>query len=139
MLIKLLITMSLGLMAQFSAAETAKPEDVISSITQEIIDEIKNKPELASGNLGSINQLVDKKVMPILDFEKMTALSVGKKWRVATESQKSSLMTGFRKLLLLTYSGSIKFAEQAKVKILPPRGKQKGNNVVVKTRVSVPG
>ena len=137
--IKLLITLMLGLSTQFLAADTVKPEDVISSITQEIIEEIKSKPELASGNLGSINQLVDKKVMPILDFEKMTALSVGKKWRVATESQKLSLMTGFRKLLLLTYSGSIKFAEQAKVKILPPRGKQKGNNVVVKTRVSVPG
>ena len=91
MLIKLLITMLLGSMAQLSAAETTKPEDVISSITQEIIDEIKSKPDLASGNLGSINQLVDKKVMPILDFEKMTSLAVGKGWRSATESQKSSL------------------------------------------------
>ena len=53
-------TMLLGSIAQFSAAETTKPEDVISSITQEIINEIKNKPDLAS-NLG-INQLVDKKV-----------------------------------------------------------------------------
>ena len=52
--------------------------------------------------------------MPILDFEKMTSLAVGKEWRSATESQKSSLMKVFRQLLLLTYSGSIKFAEQAK-------------------------
>ena len=121
MLIKLLITMLLGSIAQIVPAETAKPEDVISSITQEIIDEIKSKPDLASGNLGSINQLVDKKVMPILDFEKMTSLAVGKEWRAATESQRSSLMRVFRQLLLLTYSGSIKFAHQAKVKILPPR------------------
>jgi len=61
MLIKLLITMLLGAFAQFSAAEMTKPEDVISSITLEIINEIKSKPDLASGNLGSINQLVDKK------------------------------------------------------------------------------
>ena len=110
---KLLVTMLLGSITQFSAAETAKPEDVISSAT-EIINEIKSKPDLASGNLGSINQLVDKKVMPVLDFEKMTSLAVGKEWRSATESQKSSLMKVFRQLLLLTYSGSIKFAEQAK-------------------------
>ncbi|MEL0214313.1 MAG: ABC transporter substrate-binding protein [Burkholderiaceae bacterium] len=139
MLIKLLITMLLGSISQVAAAEMVKPEDVISSITQEIINEIKSKPDLASGNLGSINQLVDKKVMPILDFEKMTSLAVGKEWRSATESQKSNLMKVFRQLLLLTYSGSIKFAEQAKVQILPPRGKQNGKNVVVKTRVSVPG
>ena len=139
MLIKLLITMLLASITQFTAAELAKPEDVISSITQEIINEIKNKPDLASGDLGSINKLVDKKVMPILDFKKMTSLAVGKEWRSATESQKSTLMKVFRQLLLLTYSGSIKFAEQAKVKILPPRRKKDSKNVVVKTRVSVPG
>ena len=139
MLIKLLITMLLSSVANFLAAETAEPEDIISSITQEIINEIKSKPDLASGNLGSINELVDKKVMPVLDFEKMTSLAVGKEWRSATESQKSSLMKGFRQLLLLTYSGTIKFAEEAKVKILPPRGKRNNKNVVVKTRVSVPG
>ena len=77
--------------------------------------------------------------MPILDFEKMTSLAVGKEWRSATESQKNSLMKVFRQLLLLTYSGSIKFAEQAKVQILPPRGNRNDKNVVVKTRVSVPG
>ena len=139
MLIKLLTTMLLGFIAQFSTAETTKPEDVIFSVTQEIISEIKSKPDLASGNLASINQLVDKKVMPILDFKKMTSLAVGKEWRSATESQKNSLMKVFRQLLLLTYSGSIKFAEQAKVQIMPPRGKRNNKNVVVKTRVSVPG
>ena len=56
----------------------------------------QEQTDLASGNLGSINQLVDKKVMPILDFEKMTSLAVGKEWRSATESQKSSLMKVFR-------------------------------------------
>ena len=117
----------------------SKPEDVISTITQEIVDEIKNRPDLSSGNLASINELVDKKVMPILDFEKMTALAVGKKWRSATDAQKSSLMKVFRQLLLLSYSGSIKFAEQAKVKILPPRRKPGDTNVVVRTRVSIPG
>ncbi len=139
MLIKLLITMLLSSVAQFSVAEKGKPEDVIFSVTQEIINEIKSKPDLARGNLGSINQLVDKKVMPIIDFERMTSLAVGKEWGSASESQKISLMKVFRQLLLLTYSGSIKFAEQAKVQILPPRGKRNKKNVVVKTRVSVPG
>ena len=55
MLIKVLITMLLGTISQFAMAETAKPEDVISSITHEIINEIKSKPDLASGYLGSIN------------------------------------------------------------------------------------
>ena len=139
MVFKFLITVLLSSILQVSATAAPKPEEVISSITQEIINEIKGRPELASGNLGSINDLVDEKVMPILDFEKMTALAVGKDWREATESQRSTLMRRFRQLLLLSYSGSIKFAEQAKVQILPPRRKQDAKNVIVKTRVSVPG
>ena len=70
MLIKLLLTMLLGSIGQIAPAETAKPEDVISSITQEIIDEIKSKPDLASGNLGSINQLVEKKSCQYLTLKK---------------------------------------------------------------------
>ncbi len=139
MVFKLLMLGTISFLTQVSVKADPKPEDVISSVTQEIITEIKSRPELASGNLGSINELVDKKVMPILDFEKMTALAVGKKWKAATETQRVNLMKVFRQLLLLSYSGSIKFAEQAKVKILPPRRKQGAKNVIVKTRVSVPG
>ena len=118
MLIKLLITMLLGFCTVFGGG--MKPEDVISSITQEIINEIKSKPDLASGNLGSINQLVDKKSCQYLIL-KMTSLAVERR-RSATESQKSRLMKVFRQLTF-NLLGSIKF-EQAKVQILPPRGKR---------------
>ena len=120
-------------------AMSPNPEDVISTITQEILSEIKNNPSLVKGDLESINLLVEKKVMPILDFEKMTALSVGAKWRQASDIQREDLKKAFRRLLLLSYSGTVKFAEKAKVKILPPRRKKNDSKVVVKTRVSVPG
>ena len=120
-------------------AMSPNPEDVISTITQEILSEIKNDPSLVKGDLESINLLVEKKVMPILDFEKMTALSVGAKWRQASDIQREELQKAFRRLLLLSYSGTVKFAEKAKVKILPPRRKKNDSKVVVKTRVSVPG
>lgn len=120
-------------------AMSPNPEDVISTITQEILSEIKNDPSLVKGDLESINLLVEKKVMPILDFEKMTALSVGAKWRQASDIQRENLQKAFRRLLLLSYSGTVKFAEKAKVKILPPRRKKNDSKVVVKTRVSVPG
>ena len=133
----------LALVALFCVMNTfamsPNPEDVISTITQEILSEIKNNPSLVKGDLESINLLVEKKVMPILDFEKMTALSVGAKWRQASDIQRENLQKAFRRLLLLSYSGTVKFAEKAKVKILPPRRKKNDSKVVVKTRVSVPG
>ena len=138
MIYKIAVTTFILFFINPSVAEV-NPEEVISAITEDIIREIKQRPELAKGNLGSINELVDEKVMPILDFKKMTALAVGKQGRNATEPQKDRLMEVFRQLLLLSYSGTIKFAEQAKVNILPPRRKSGGKNVIVKTKVSVPG
>jgi phospholipid transport system substrate-binding protein len=121
------------------AAPISSPEEVISKITEDILLEIKNDPVLSSGNLDRINELVNQKVMPIVDFKRMTSLAVGRKWRLADDNQKQALMDAFRKLLLLSYSGAIRYAEKATIKILPQRGEKEENNVVVKTRVTVPG
>ncbi len=115
------------------------PEKIISKITGEILNEIKNDPDLAAGDWEKINKLVDTKVMPVIDFKKMTSLSVGRHWRNATSEQKSKLMNVFRELLLLTYAGAIRYADKADMKILPPRRDPKDTNVVVRTRVTVPG
>jgi phospholipid transport system substrate-binding protein len=115
------------------------PEKIISTITGEILDEIKNDPDLAAGDWAKINKLVDTKVMPVIDFKKMTSLAVGRHWRSASDIQKTELMKVFRKLLLLTYSGAIRFADKADMKILPPRRNSDDVDVVVRTRVTVPG
>jgi len=77
--------------------------------------------------------------MPIVDFQRMTALAVGRQWRLANDDQKEKLMKAFRELLLLSYSGAIRYAEKATITILPQRGNKDDENVVVKTRVTVPG
>ena len=118
---------------------TDSPERIISKITGEILNEIKNDPDLAAGDWVKINVLVDEKVMPVIDFEKMTALAVGRHWRSASPVQKNELMKVFRELLLLSYSGAIRFADKAGMKILPPRRNPGDIDVVVRTRVTVPG
>ena len=115
------------------------PEQIISKITGEILDDIKNDPDLAAGDWTKINKLVDAKVMPVVDFEKMTSMAVGKYWRSASPDQKTKLMKTFRELLVLTYSGAIRFADKADMKILPPRRKPTDVDVIVRTRVTVTG
>ncbi len=117
----------------------SSPDEIISKITGEILTEIKNDSSLSAGNFEKINKLVDMKVMPIVDFQRMTALAVGRQWRLANDDQKEKLMKAFRELLLLSYSGAIRYAEKATITILPQRGNKDDENVVVKTRVTVPG
>ncbi len=115
------------------------PEKIISKITGGILEEIKKDPDLAAGDWIKINKLVDAKVMPVVDFEKMTSSAVGKYWRTASPEQKIKLMETFRELLVLTYSGAIRFADKADMKILPPRRDSTDIDAVVRTRVTVPG
>ena len=123
----------------FSEEIQESPEKIISEITGGILEEIKNDPDLAAGDWIKINKLVDEKVMPVIDFEKMTSMAVGKYWRTASTDQKNTLMKTFRELLVLTYSGAIRFADKADMKILPPRRNPTDIDAVVRTRVTVPG
>ena len=134
-----LLLLSVFCHSTLSQDSNAGPEKLISQITGEILSEIKNDPDLAAGDWEKINKLVDSKVMPVVDFKKMTSLSVGKYWRDANPEQKSKLMNGFRKLLILTYSGAIRFADKANMKILPPRRNKEDTSAVVRTKVTVPG
>ena len=142
---KLLMACSLVLFGIFYINDTVSkenqenPEQIIYKITGEILDDIKNDPDLAAGDWVKINKLVDAKVMPVVDFEKMTSLAVGKFWRSASSDQKTKLMKTFRELLVLTYSGAIRFADKADMKILPPRRNPTDIDVIVRTRVTVPG
>ena len=76
--------------------------------------------------------------MPILDFEKMTSLAVGKEWRSATESQKSSLM---KVLTTFTFNllGFYKVCRAGKSKNLAAARKTGWQKCSRKDRVSVPG
>lgn len=47
---------------------------------------------------------VDEVVVPHIDFETMTRLSIGKNWRLADEQQQVELVSEFKTLLLNTYT-----------------------------------
>jgi len=68
---------------------------------------IRKIPGIAQGDVEPLQKLIDDKVAPYVDFERMTRLSVGRGWRPATESSGRSLSGDFRYLLVRTYSGAL--------------------------------
>jgi phospholipid transport system substrate-binding protein len=119
-------------------AQTA-PEELIRQVSQGVLDEIKSDRSLQSGDIERLNKLVDQRVMPYVNFQRMTALSVGRNWRQATPEQQQVLMTEFRRLLLLTYADAVRQVTDTKIEIRPMRGKPTDDDVVVRTQVLRPG
>ena len=115
------------------------PDEFIRSISQSVLDDLKADRSLQTGDIERLNLLVERKVMPYVDFQRMTALAVGRNWRAASPEQQRLLMQEFRRLLLLTYSGAVRQVNDLTFQVRPVRAKPEDDEIVVRTQVLRPG
>lgn len=109
------------------------PQDLIASVTQDVLETARNDRSLQQKDLRRISDLVDQKVMPVVNFSRMTALAVGRHWRSATPEQQQQLMAAFRELLVLTYAEAVRFLPESTVEIRPARYLPTDEDVIVRT------
>ena len=124
--------------AQDSAAMAA-PEDVVRQVTQDVIDTFKSDRSLTQRpDPERVLAIVNERVMPFVNFSRMTALSVGRYWNQATTEQQQQLMGAFRELLVLTYSEAVTYAPEATIQIRPGRYLPTDDDVIVRTLLQRP-
>ena len=116
------------------AADEA-PEVMIKRLSDETLGAIKSDKSIKSGDLDRIIGLVDTKIMPNVNFQRMTAASVGPAWRQATPEQKKRLQDEFKVLLVRTYSGALSQVDDQTITIKPMRSSPEDKDVVVRTEV----
>jgi len=123
--------------APATATATAQSPDVlIRTLSNDVLDAIKKDKTLQSGDSAKLNALVDEKVLPYLNFEKMTQLAVGRGWRQATPEQRQKLTREFRTLLVRTYSGAVSAVSDHQVQLKPYRAQPTDTDVMVRTQVT---
>lgn len=125
-----------GTAAATAAPSATQPPDVlIRSLSSEVLETIRKDQTLQSGDVSRINALIDEKVLPYVDFEKMTRLAVGRGWRQATAEQRAKLTREFRTLLVRTYSGAVSQVKDHQVQLRPFRAAPTDTDVLVRTNV----
>lgn len=117
------------------AADAAPPVQVVQNLTNSVMGAVRADPALKAGNQAKVEQLVETKVLPFLDFRQMTASAVGRFWRQATPQQQDALQAQFKQLLIHTYSGAVRKVRDQQVRYLPFRADPGATSVVVRTRV----
>ncbi len=133
----LAVTMTAFAMAA-SAQSTA--DGLVKTISNEVIDIVKTDKAMQGGDVGKIVELVDSKVLPHLDFKRMTASAVGRNWRTATPEQQQKLQDEFKTLLVRTYAGALtEVREGTVVSLKPMRAAAEDTEVVVRTEVKTKG
>jgi len=111
------------------------PDALIKEISSDVLDTVKADNSIRAGDVSKVIALVDAKVMPYVDFQRMTASAVGRYWRQATPEQQKRLQDEFKVLLVRTYSGALAQVKDQTVQLKPMRSSPEDTEVVVRTEV----
>lgn len=121
------------------ADEQPGPDTLISSTVSEVLDVVRKDKALRNGDKQKVLALVEEKVLPHFDFNRMTQLAVGKNWRKATPEQKQALVTEFRGMLVRTYTKAFTSYRDQSVEVKPFSMASGATEATVKTLITKPG
>ncbi|MDH0867609.1 ABC transporter substrate-binding protein [Mitsuaria sp. GD03876] len=135
LLMKALVSIAaLSPLASF-AADGSAPDQLIKQLSIETLDAVKGDKSIQGGDVSKIMQLVDTKVMPHVDFQRITATAVGRFWRQATPEQKQRLQDEFKTLLVRTYAGALTQVKDQTIAMKPMRAAPEDTEVIVRTEI----
>ena len=111
------------------------PDAFVRRFTSEMIDLVRNDKMIKAGDMNYIASVVDARVLPHLNFQRMTASAVGPGWRQTTPEQKNRLQEEFKILLVRTYSGALTQISDQAVTVKPLRGSATDAEVLVRSEL----
>ena len=125
---------ALGLpLAVLAADET--PDALIRRLSVDVLNTVRADKAIQAGDIDKVIALVDKTVMPNVNFRRMTAAAVGPGWRQATPEQQKRLQDEFKVLLVRTYAGALAQVSDQTVRIKPMRAAADDKDVLVRTEI----
>ncbi len=111
------------------------PDALVKRLSTEVLDTIKADKSIQAGDTAKVAALVETKILPHVNFERMTASAVGPSWRQATPEQKKRLQEEFKTLLVRTYAGALSQVSDQTVAVKPLRAAADDKEVVARTEV----
>jgi phospholipid transport system substrate-binding protein len=128
---------AVSLAAPYAMAQVAAeaPDALIKRLSVDVLDTIKNDKAIQAGDINKIIALVDSKIMPNVNFQRMTAAAVGRSWRSATPEQQKRLQDEFKTLLVRTYSGALSEVKDQTIAMKPLRAAADDTEVTVSTEI----
>lgn len=134
-----LLVSAASMLAGAARAADEAPDAFIKRLSTEVLQLIKTDKSIQSGEVDRIVALVDAKVMPNVNFDRMAASAIGPAWRKATPEQKKRLQDEFKNLLVRTYAGALTEIGNQTVVVKPVRAAADDKEVVVRSEVAGQG
>ena len=138
---KSLFSLLFGLFVLCSSAfaQEDSPDALIKKVTDDVLTIVRQDKDIQSGNTKKAIELVEAKVLPHFNFQRMTALAMGRDWNKASPEQKKRLSDEFRTLLVRTYSNALTSYRDQTIRYKPSKMQSGDTDVLVKTEIVQPG
>ena len=129
-----ILALTLGLSGLATAQQA--PDEFMQQLTNELLDMVRKDPALKAGDLQKIGAVLDTKLKPYINFQRMTAAAVGPAWRQATPEQQKRLQEEFKLLLMRSYSGALsQVKDNSSIVVKPLRQATNDNEMVVRSEI----
>ena len=129
-----ILALTLGLSGLATAQQA--PDEFMQQLTNELLDMVRKDPTLKAGDLQKIGAVLDTKLKPYINFQRMTAAAVGPAWRQATPEQQKRLQEEFKLLLMRSYSGALsQVKDNSSIVVKPLRQGTNDNEMVVRSEI----
>ena len=116
-------------------ASDEAPDALVRRLSEQTLNTIKADPALRNGDIQRVIALVDARIMPNVNFQRMTAQAVGPAWRQATPEQRKRLQEEFKTLLVRTYAGALWQVSDETIVVRPLRAAPDDKEVLVRTEI----
>ena len=127
--------LGMGVLVQPVLAQDVPANEFVEKFSNEVLAEIKARKQELVSDPRKLDALIDEKVMPNVNFRKMTQLVVGRPWREAAPEQREEITKEFRTLLVKTYSGALSQVGDQTLQVDRLRARPEDKDVVVNSRV----
>lgn len=119
--------------------DQSDPQALIKTATQQVLDEVRTK-SIAPDDIARIRGIVDRDILPYVDFHRTTQLAMGRHWRTATPAQQQQIIEQFQLLLIHLYSGALaQLKPDQQIEYSPMRNAPGDTDVVVRTLAQTSG
>jgi len=121
------------------ASDVDVAEKKVVDVTSSIVDLLEKNEAQYSSDINALNAMVRREILPLIDFDAMSKLTLGQHWRTATPQQRQRFINAFREMLVKSYAKSMLKYKGASIKGVNSVPNSKPGYVLVRTVVTPKG
>jgi len=134
-----IMMLSIASPASARTAEVDVAEKRVLAVTSNIVNLLEKNKAVYAKNKSALNAMVRKEVFPLIDFDAMSKLTLGKHWRTASPTQRKRFINAFREMLVNSYANTMLKYTGSSIRAGNSAAKRKPGYVLVRTTVTPRG